>query len=169
LIDATSEPLAVRRLDTEEGRPVRPNSIGSGKGKRTSGNILNTPRSPNKERLAVTHARSPSLSVVPEYLQPVNGGPEGSEYIAGSRILIKAIRVPGEFEEKRPELHHHTPPRVLYHLPGTSNEGSPTELPRERTAHHLQILVTEDDPINSPEHFYGILTKLFLRCQSWID
>jgi len=74
-------------------------------------------------------------------------GPVGSEFVADNRTLLRAVRIPDEFSETPVK---ESPPhvsRVLFDLPD-KKEGF-TEEPKEINAEHLQILVAEDDPVNS--------------------
>lgn len=151
LIDAICEPLAVGRPDPEETRLVRSNSRGSGNSRQSTGSVGNnsTMSRPGsyKERPS-TPGRSISHGIVvtPEHLRSSIEGPPGVEYIKDSRSTLRAIRMPNEFSQGEDEAQPHTASRVLFDLPDRPSE---TEEPRQQTADHLQVLVAEDDPVNS--------------------
>lgn len=152
LIDTIAEPLTVGRPEPEETRLQRSNSRGSGNSRRSAGSTGNGPLMSRpgsfKERPS-TAARSKSYGTVvtPEHLRTAIEGPPGSEYIKDSKSLLKAIRMPDEFRENSgEESHPHTASRVLFDLPENPRKN---EKSQDMNADHLQVLVAEDDPVNS--------------------
>lgn len=145
LIDAISTPLAVGEPETEERSLQRSTSRGSGHSRKSGGSI-GTPSA--RTTLSANLRRSKSYGT-PEHLCSSADGPPGAEFVTGNRTLLKAVRMPDEFtasptEESPP----HTASRVLFNIPDNDATAKP-EPPRKLDAEHLQILVAEDDPVNS--------------------
>jgi CheY-like chemotaxis protein/anti-sigma regulatory factor (Ser/Thr protein kinase) len=151
LIDAISGPLGVGEPEDDERALQRSNSKGSGHSRKSAGSLGNapslssnsaTPDRPGKLR------RSKSYNP-PEYLRSPLEGPPGTEFVRDNKTLIKAIRMPDEFSENpvqtpADEVPPHIASRVLFDIP--KDDPSP---PPQQDAEHLQILVAEDDPVNS--------------------
>lgn len=151
VIDAICEPLAVGRPEPEESRLVRSNSRGSGNSRKSMGSpgnapLLSRPGSYKDRPTTPSHAISHSIVVTPEHLRSSIEGPPGTEYIKDSTAILKAVRMPDEYRQSQEEVQHHTPSRVLFDLPDRPKE---IKVPRQQTADHLQVLVAEDDPVNS--------------------
>jgi light-regulated signal transduction histidine kinase (bacteriophytochrome) len=152
LIDAICEPLAVGRPEPEESRLFRSNSRGSGNSRKRIGStgnasVLSRPGSYRDRPNTPNHAISHGAVVTPEHLRSSIEGPHGSEFIKDSKTVLKAIRMPEEYYQNSGEnVYPHSASRVLFDLPDQPKEG---EEPRRQTADHLQVLVAEDDPVNS--------------------
>jgi light-regulated signal transduction histidine kinase (bacteriophytochrome) len=148
LIDAICEPLAVSRPESEETRLVRSNSRGSGNSRKSAGSIGNSPAMSRPGSYKETPGRSISHGIVvtPEHLRTTIDGPPGTEYIKDSKTTLRAIRMPNEYSQGEDGAQPHIASRVLFDLPGRPRK---TEQPRQQTADHLQVLVAEDDPVNS--------------------
>jgi PleD family two-component response regulator len=83
---------------------------------------------------------------VPEHLRTSVEGPQGSEIVADNKTLLKAVRMPEEYEgapSTSPPAH--TAPHVMFNIPDKSRKDEP----RRDVSDHLRVLVAEDDPINS--------------------
>lgn len=152
LIDAICEPLAVGRPEGDEFRLVRSNSRSSGNSKRSMGSagnasVLSRPGSYRDRPNTSSHAISHNVVVTPEHLRSSIGGPPGTEFITDNKTVLKAIRIPDEYNQNIEEgVPPHSASRVLFDLLEQSKE---VEEHRQQTAAHLQVLVAEDDPINS--------------------
>ena len=151
LIDAISTPLAVGEPETEERSLQRSTSKGSGHSRKSAGSI-GTGTTSARTSLSNTRPgnlrRSKSYGA-PEHLRTTIEGPPGAEFVTDNKTLLKAIRMPEDFvasptEENAP----HTASRVLFALPDGDDSSTP-ESPKILDAEHLQILVAEDDPVNS--------------------
>lgn len=93
----------------------------------------------------LTRSKSYNAESTPEHLRSSAAGPAGSEFVVDNKTLLKAIRMPDEFQETpETEAHPQTASRVLFDIPSRQKEE-----PRQQTADHLQVLVAEDDPVNS--------------------
>lgn len=151
LIDALSGPLTGGTENDE--RPLqRSNSKGSGHSRRSAGSLGNAPSVRPSNSMTPDRPgqlkRSQSYGA-PEHLRSPMEGPPGSEYVADSRTLMKAVRMPDEFSEtldhvSAEDVPPHVASRVLFDIP--QDNPSP---PPQQDAQHLQILVAEDDPVNS--------------------
>jgi light-regulated signal transduction histidine kinase (bacteriophytochrome) len=151
LIDAICEPLAMGRAEPEEARLVRSNSRGSGNSRKSIGStgnlpVLSKPGSYRDRPNTPSHAISHNIINTPEHLRSSIEGPPGTEYIKDNKTVLKAIRMPDEYYENSEEVHPHSASRVLFDIPDHPKN---IEEPRQQTADHLQVLVAEDDPINS--------------------
>lgn len=158
LIDAISEPLNVGRPESEElgaMRLNRSNSRGSGNSRKSagslgSGQLASRPSSLKQSRRSSSMTTSRSQgSLVPEHLRTSYEGPPGSEFVTDNKTLLTAVRVPDEYQENSrngdDSAQPHTASRVLFDIPDKPNQGEP----RKQNAEHLQVLVAEDDPVNS--------------------
>ncbi|TVY85079.1 Cyanobacterial phytochrome B [Lachnellula suecica] len=148
LIDAISGPLPVGEPESPEKTLQRSESRGSGHSRKSAAS-LGMPHSARpsstQERLGVL-ARSKSYGA-PEHLRSAIEGPAGSEFITDNKTMMKAIRIPEDFSPlEAPD--HQSGSRVLFYIPDKKGNPSP-EVPRQLNAEHLQVLVAEDDPINS--------------------
>lgn len=154
LIDAISEPLNVGVAESDELHAMRrSNSRGSGSSRRSAGSLGNAPvgsRSSIKldRPSALSRTKSQGGIVVPEHLRSPYEGPAGSEFVTDSKTLMRAVRMPDEFQEPEVMDERHQPSsRVLFDLPDKPEHKA--EQPRKQDAEHLQVLVAEDDPVNS--------------------
>ncbi|KAF4631152.1 hypothetical protein G7Y89_g6985 [Cudoniella acicularis] len=125
LIDAISGPLAVGEPESPEKSHHRSNSRGSYHSRKSAGSIGTTAAVHGtlaRERpRRLTCSRSYGA---PEHLRSPCEGYAGSEYVTDNKTLLKAVRMSDEFAP----------------FP---------EKPQKHDAEYLQILVAEDDPINS--------------------
>ncbi|KAG0651252.1 Cyanobacterial phytochrome B [Hyphodiscus hymeniophilus] len=149
LIDAISGSMTEDPEDDEKATLQRSNSKGSGHSRKSAASISNAPsvRSSNSMTLdRPGQLRRSQSHGAPEHLRSPIEGPPGAEFVTGNKTLMKAIRMPDEFAEQLPMdgAAPHTPSRVLFDIP--RDEPS---LPLQQNSEHLQILVAEDDPINS--------------------
>lgn len=143
LIDAISGPLAVGDSESEELRLNQTNSKGSGHNSRLSGGSLGRVTFANERPGKLLRSRSYGA---PEHLRSAYEGPAGSEYITDSKTLLKAVRMPDEYatlEESNPHAS-----RVIFDIPDKKSEQEKV-VPKKLDAEHLQVLVAEDDPVNS--------------------
>jgi CheY-like chemotaxis protein len=65
--------------------------------------------------------------------------------VVDSRTPITAVRMPDEFEDQESASQDPSTSRVLFNLPSNETENEP----QKQKAGHLQVLVAEDDPVNS--------------------
>ena len=146
LIEAIQEPLAVGSGSPGEGEHEgRPDSHGIGR--RQASSSLRRPVS------AMTRAHSTQLSLPKSSEQILQRGEgSGTAKVTDSKTPVRPIRMHGETSTgspesenppRKPELLARTPSRVLFDIP---DEKSRVEPPN---ADRLQVLVAEDDPINS--------------------
>lgn len=91
----------------------------------------------------------------PEHLRSPQEGPAGSEFVNDNKTLLRAVRMPDEFTESS-ETESSAPPstsRVLFDIPdrpkNERNTSSSDKSVQMQNADHLQILIAEDDPVNS--------------------
>lgn len=152
LIDSISTPLLVGEPETEEMSLQRSSSKGSTHSRKSAGSyggqsaVRAAPDRPGA-------IRSRSYGS-PEHLRSALEGPRGSEFVTDNKTLLKAVRMPDEFmESPTEELPPHAASRVLFDLPDRKKAGdtkhSSASTPQKQNAEHLQILVAEDDPVNS--------------------
>jgi CheY-like chemotaxis protein/nitrogen-specific signal transduction histidine kinase len=151
LINAISGPLAVGEPEVEEIALHRSNSKGSGHSRKSAGSNAPSGRSSN----SMAHERPGHLRRSkygsPEHLRSSLQGPPGAEFVTDNKTLMKAVRIPDEFAENSNqtpggEAPPHIASRVVFDIPNTNGDLS---LPPQQDAEHLQILVAEDDPVNS--------------------
>jgi hypothetical protein len=149
LIDAISGPLSGEH-ESDQRSPQRSNSKGSGHSRRSAGNITSS-RPSTAHGIPGKLARPRSYGA-PEHLRSPTEGPAGSEFITDNRTVLKAIRMPDEYSAGSPEPSTgHAATKVLFDIPD-KEEGLPRASSQQITPQsedHLQILVAEDDPINS--------------------
>jgi CheY-like chemotaxis protein len=148
LIDAISGPLAVGEPDNEERSLQRSNSKSSGHSRKSAGSLGNAPsmRSPHSMTDRPSQLRrSQSYGTTDQLRSPLEG-PPGSEFVTDNRTLMKALKMPDEFAAIEPaeDVPAHVASRVVFDIP--KDNPSP---PPPQDAEHLQILVAEDDPVNS--------------------
>lgn len=154
LIEAISTPLSVGEPESEEQAMHRSNSKGSGRSRKSAASIGSAPgRTSNIQERPGKLMRAKSYGN-PEHLRQTQQGPSGYEYITDTKTLLKAVKIPDEdVVEMSPTRPHG---KVLFDLPDkqenieASPEASPDSgHPRQQNADHLQVLVAEDDPVNS--------------------
>lgn len=144
LIDAISGPLAVGEAEPEETTLQRCSSRGSGQS-RTSISSLGappgriTPAQPGKLK------RSQSFGA-PEHLRKPSEGPAGSEYVTDNKTLLKAVRMPEEYDP--PSQTPSSATKILFEFPEKPAREA-VKKPKRLDAQNLQVLVAEDDPVNS--------------------
>ena len=154
LIDAISGPLTSEEPGDDGVVLYRSNCKGSRHSRKSAASLGNAPsvRSAN----SVVHEkpgqlkRSKSYGAA-EHLQPRLEGPPGTEYVTDNKTLMKAVRIPDEFTEDSSQnpgddVPPHVASRVLFDIPNAREDPSP---PPPQDAEHLQVLVAEDDPVNS--------------------
>ncbi len=148
LIDAISTPLAVGEPETGERSLQRSASRGSGHSQKSAGSI-GTPST----RTSMSYTRPENLRRsksygAPEHLRSPVVGPAGSEFVTDNKTLLKAIRIPDDFVDSPvEEAPSHTASRVSFDIP--DKVGAKPDNSEKLDADHLQILVAEDDPVNS--------------------
>ena len=125
LIGAIQEPQMVSRPSSERG------------------NRLAERRSKSKGSDARPGDSSQRSSVVPERFQITREDTPGEQVIADSKMPLKAVRVPGDTVDVTRPLS--PPSRVSFNMDSKAARQSAAP----PTADNLQILVAEDDPINS--------------------
>lgn len=154
LIDAITTPLSAGDQDGEGVALHRSNSRGSGHSRKNATGLSNmpTPRaSPASHDRPGVLKRSRSFGTSQEHLRSPVKGPAGSEYVMDNKTPLRAVRMPDEFgEDPSANVSPHVASRVVFNIPddGDSTASSSTE-PKVLDAEHLQVLVAEDDPINS--------------------
>ena len=154
LIDAISGPFTVGEPEDEGASIHRPTSKGSGHSRKSTGshgNALSIRTSTSMTDEKSGQARSSKSYGGPEHLRSPIEGPPGAEFVTDNKTLIKAVRMPDEFaetstEEPEEEVPPHIASRVVFDIPNSSEAPSP---PIQQDVEHLQILVAEDDPVNS--------------------
>jgi CheY-like chemotaxis protein len=149
LIDAISTPLAVGEPEIEERSLQRSTSRGSGRSRKSAGSIGTS----STRRTSMSHNRPGNLRRsesygAPEHLRSPMDGPAGSEIVTGNKTLLKAIRMPDDFmDSPAEETAPHIASRVLFDIPDKGD--TKRDNSQKLDVRHLQILVAEDDPINS--------------------
>jgi len=142
LIDAISGPLGVGEHEPDDISLHRSNSKGSGHSRVGAGGL-------GRGQTLLEHpgklTRSRSYGA-PEHLRSAYEGPAGSEYVTDNRTLLRAVRIPDEFT-KQEEPTTHTP-RVFFNMPDKKAEQVQANQ-GPQGADNLNVLVAEDDPINS--------------------
>ncbi|KAK2627170.1 hypothetical protein QTJ16_003136 [Diplocarpon rosae] len=149
LIDAISGPLAVGEAESEEQALQRSNSRGSGHDRQSTSSVESAAVREEKSDRPRKVARSRSYGA-PEHLRRTYEGPAGSEYITDNKTLLKAIRMPEEFEMPAPPAR--TASKVLFEItdnPDHREAARSAELSKKHSVENLQVLVAEDDPVNS--------------------
>ncbi|PVH84203.1 putative cyanobacterial phytochrome B [Cadophora sp. DSE1049] len=146
LIDAISGPLEIGEAEPEEQTLQRTTSRGSGHSRKSASSVGSTPVRP-----IVSHERPGKLSRsksygAPEHLRRSYEGPAGSEFVTDNKTLLKAVRMPEEFD---PPPAPHVASKVLFEIPDKETDNIPAQPPKKQDAEHLQVLVAEDDPVNS--------------------
>lgn len=146
LIEAISEPLSAGRDQTGADQSYAKSNAPSMRITADTGGTPFSEPSPRPERLSPLRQTLTNVSShVPEHLRSINENSPGTEYILDSKTPLKAVRIPedlGNIEENLPS----TSP-VILELSGT--EDSSPDGSRKLTTEDLQVLIAEDDPINS--------------------
>ena len=145
LIDAISSSLSDDNLKTEELPIQRSNSRESGHGRGMA-----RPRQmfiPNEK--SDSSARPGSLSAR-EHARTPSYGHQEAEFVTDDKTK-KEVRIPDKSSESpRDNVAPHIGPKVVFDFP--NDEATTSSTPQESSqlnAEHLQILVAEDNPINS--------------------
>ncbi|KAG4429085.1 hypothetical protein IFR05_015432 [Cadophora sp. M221] len=145
LIDAISGPLEIGEAEPEEQALQRSNSRGSGHSRKSASSVGSTPvRSTVAPERPSMMSRSKSHGA-PEHLRRSYEGPAGSEFVTDNKTLLKAIKIPEEFDS--PAIPH-VASKVLFEIPDREGQKTPVQ-PEKQNSEHLQVLVAEDDPVNS--------------------
>jgi nitrogen-specific signal transduction histidine kinase len=147
LIDAISGPLLVDEAGFEERPLHRQDSRGSGDSRKSVASLGNATsmRASGSSEMPGKLTRSKSYGS-PEHLRGSLEGLPGSELVTDNKTMLKAVRMPDEFAEtSQEEAPSHVASKVLFDLP--DDQAQITE--KLRNAEHLQVLVAEDDPVNS--------------------
>ncbi|KAL2069890.1 hypothetical protein VTL71DRAFT_14569 [Oculimacula yallundae] len=147
LIDAISGPLEIGEAESEEQTLQRSASRGSGHSRKSASSVGTSHRSMESHQRPGQLSRSASYGA-PEHLRRSFEGPAGSEYVTDSKTLLRAVRMP---EEAEAPVTPHVASKVLFEIPDKENPKeltTPTQ-PEKQNAEHLQVLVAEDDPVNS--------------------
>ncbi|KAL3421993.1 hsp90-like protein [Phlyctema vagabunda] len=153
LIDAISGPLSVGGDIEPEPKTQRSNSKGSTHSRLSVSSVPGaaSPSRTSQQERPSNLVRSRSYgSSVPEHLRSAQEGPPGSEFVVDNKTMMKAVRMPDEFNDTNDGEAQQPPTasRVLFDLSDqTDREKSPKT--RQENADHLQVLVAEDDPVNS--------------------
>ncbi|KAI9736558.1 MAG: hypothetical protein M1818_006069 [Claussenomyces sp. TS43310] len=148
LIDAISGPLGAGRPQAGEMLLTRSSST-----ERTSSTVS----AGGPARLATSQVERPdeikrarSLgAVVPEYLRSPHQGPSGSEFITDNKTLLKAIRMPDDSETTSVDRLHGSPQVLLDSADDSRSPARIEQAPQKQHTDHLEVLVAEDDPVNS--------------------
>jgi anti-sigma regulatory factor (Ser/Thr protein kinase) len=149
LIDAISTPLAVGEPETEERSLQRSTSRGSGHSRKSAGSIGTPSTRTSMSNTGPGNLRRSKSYGAPEHLRTPIDGPAGSEFVTDNKTLLKAVRIPEDFvASPTEETPPHTASRVLFDIPDSNDTAKP-EIYKKLDAEHLQILVAEDDPVNS--------------------
>ncbi|KAL9052356.1 MAG: hypothetical protein Q9162_005448 [Coniocarpon cinnabarinum] len=144
LIEAMQEPHMV------EGPSAERPSTGTRRRREVSGHVSwDTPPGSADPRRSTSFDTSPvepsSAKQLDRHSYPST---PGMEYVAGSSQPIRPVRVPDETESPASERHNAT--GQILGDETTKRVASPEPVqPRQFDATHLQVLVAEDDPINS--------------------
>jgi CheY-like chemotaxis protein len=155
LIDAISTPfLGVEgETETEETTSLqRSNSKGSGPSRKSNSSWSNVPLKRNSfsaQDKPETLNRSRSYGTLQEHLRSPQEGPSGSEFVQDNKTLLRAVRMPDEFNERQTsEVQPHIASKVSFEIPPKVVSMPQAEI-KPLDAEHLQVLVAEDDPVNS--------------------
>jgi light-regulated signal transduction histidine kinase (bacteriophytochrome) len=146
LIDAISGSIAEGEPECQGSSVHRSNSKGSVQSRKSAGSVGNhvsrgslSMNEPGKLR------RSKSYGT-PEHLRSTMEGPPGSEFITDNKTLIRAVKMPDDYEGSQEQNHSpQTGGRVSFDVP----EKQGTAKLEKLDAQNLQVLVAEDDPVNS--------------------
>ncbi|KAG9229327.1 putative cyanobacterial phytochrome B [Amylocarpus encephaloides] len=145
LIDAISSPIAGGEPKSPTGAQQQPSSKGSIRSRKSAGSIEASNRGGATNDMPGRLTRSQSYGT-PEHLHGNTEGPNCSEFVTDNKTLLRAARMPDEFvQEEKPQL---STSSVLFDIPDNSPKVAP-QTSKSLDANHLQILVAEDDPVNS--------------------
>ena len=145
LIEAIQEPsVASKSADTDAGTEVVQSNS---RGQRRQGSV-----SPARRPLSgQIRANSMGIALSQDSRQAAERDHPGTVSVVDSRTPIKPIRVPSKpstdlpsLEQAPRDLSNRTPSRVLFHIPRR-----PEKREEPMNAEKLQVLVAEDDPVNS--------------------
>ncbi|KAH7346396.1 putative cyanobacterial phytochrome B [Rhexocercosporidium sp. MPI-PUGE-AT-0058] len=145
LIDAISGPLDIGEAESEDQALQRSVSRESGHSRKSASSVGSTPvRSTMGPERPGMMSRSKSYGA-PEHLRRSYEGPAGSEFVTDNKTLLKAVRIPEEFDSPATP---HVASKVLFEIPDRETNKTPVQAEKQDTK-HLQVLVAEDDPVNS--------------------
>ncbi|KAK0103404.1 Light-sensor Protein kinase, variant 2 [Cadophora gregata] len=144
LIDAISGPLDIGEAESEEQALQRTTSRGSGHSRKSASSVGSTPVRTSHERPGML-SRSRSYGA-PEHLRRSYEGPPGAEFVTDNKTLLKAVRMPEEFDQPPTP---HVASKVLFEIPDKETDNVSAQPHKKQDAEHLQVLVAEDDPVNS--------------------
>ncbi|KAK0641059.1 hypothetical protein B0T16DRAFT_335409 [Cercophora newfieldiana] len=153
LIDAIQMPLGLGSPESEKAREQRRNSRGPYYSpKATGAKLAHTSRSvspSNRKAHPETLSRSESIPA-----EKMGGGKDvesaGMQYITDTKVPIKPVRIPDEYQPPPEQPREHESPQVLYEITSGSGGMKVTKV-RESSLSKpskLHVLVAEDDPIN---------------------
>ncbi|TVY37602.1 Cyanobacterial phytochrome B [Lachnellula occidentalis] len=145
LINAISGPFTSNDQEAGEQGLCRSESKGSGHSRKSAGS-LGTTTSSAPGKLSRTKSRTRSHGA-PDHRRSHLEGPAGTEFVTDTGTLMKAVKMPDEFDSPGGSPAHSTS-RVLFRVPNRQTEQLP-ERPKKLDAEHLQVLYAEDDPVNS--------------------
>lgn len=158
MIDALSTPFPGGDGQSDKGHVLqRTNSRGSKQSQKSTSSWSNA----NEKRNSISAQERPGTlrrsrsHGTQEHLRSPQEGPAGSEFVQDNKTLLRAIRMPDEFSEQpTTDAHPHTASKVLFNLPNKQDAlPSPSDQAEAEVealnAEHLQVLVAEDDPVNS--------------------
>jgi light-regulated signal transduction histidine kinase (bacteriophytochrome) len=150
LIDAISGSIAQGEPETQGLSLHRSNSKGSVQSRRSAGSLgTNSHRTSNPTTNKPGALRRSKSYGAPGHLSSHMEGPPGSEYITDNRTLMRAVRMPDDFEpsDEQENAPSHSATRVSFNVPQAGEEPAPTKI-EPLDAKSLQVLVAEDDPVN---------------------
>ncbi|KAI9871461.1 MAG: Light-sensor Protein kinase, partial [Pleopsidium flavum] len=137
LIDALSEPHMVSKAPSGDQRLTRPASSNS-----RAGSSSTTVRPSGIPRAHSFNAST--LSMTPKSLRSPTQIMPGQAMVIDSKTPVKPVRMPDEASSPTTQFPSQVAPKVLFDIP--DDRVKRIEPP---SADHLQVLVAEDDPINS--------------------
>ncbi|RDW85769.1 hypothetical protein BP5796_04094 [Coleophoma crateriformis] len=152
LIDAISGSFSIGGEGDGEQLLHRSNSKGSSQSRKTSNSVGSTPlasRVTGERPGPPVRSRSHGAHV-PEHLRTTTEAAPGSEFVTDNKTHLKAVRMPDEFGENNDgDNHPHSASRVLFDMSDQQGKRANISESSKQNAEHLQVLVAEDDPVNS--------------------
>lgn len=141
LINAIQEPYMASQSNTGDSRLTRPISRGSRNDELASAFSRNPETSHPQSMMSSELGHDPS-----KLSQSLVDSPQGQVSVTNSKTPIRPVRIPdeGDLASRSFEKPLRSAVRVLFDVPDKKAEKLPTA-----TADHLNVLVAEDDPINS--------------------
>merc|ERR1711964_524781 len=130
LIDAISGPLEIGEVEPEEQALQRTTSRGSGHSRKSASSVGSTPVRSSTSIIDRPGKLSRSKSYgAPEHLRRSYEGPPGSEFVTDNKTLLKAVRMPEEFESPATP---HVASKVLFEIPDKDTDNAPAPPPKKR-------------------------------------